>query len=342
MERMKPSLDRLELMQTFVRIVEAGNLSAAAAQMGTTQPTVSRRLQALERSLGLSLVQRTTHAMTLTETGRRTYERAKQMLAAWGELESELRGAVDEPQGLLRVVVPHAFGQQHLIGPLADFFARYPQVSVEWMLRDSPPHFAEQGIDCAIRVGPVTDPSVIVRKIGEVPRIIIAAPALVRGRVLPKEPDELLAFPWLALGPFYRNEIVLSRESGAERKLAIRPRLTTDSVYALRSAAVHGIGVGACSMWVVEDELARGTLVQLTPAWRAASLPIYVVYPKAAHYPAKLRRFVEIMRDAMDILPSRERPMGRKDGSRDGSARQPAKGRGAARAYRSRRPAASG
>lgn len=107
---MKPSLDRLALMQTFVRIVEAGSLSAAALQMNATQPTISLRLKALEASLGLTLLHRTTHAMTLTEAGARYFERAKDLLAAWGEFESGLRGVIDEPQGMLRVVAPHAFG----------------------------------------------------------------------------------------------------------------------------------------------------------------------------------------------------------------------------------------
>src|SRR5688572_3703694 len=96
--------DRIALMQTFVRIVEAGSLSAAAAQLGSTQPTVSRRLQALERSLGVRLLRRSTHAMKLTEDGERCFERAKELLANWEAFEAELRGAGDEPEGSLRVI----------------------------------------------------------------------------------------------------------------------------------------------------------------------------------------------------------------------------------------------
>src|SRR4051794_29229864 len=110
--------DRIALMQTFVRIVEAGSLSAAAAQMGATQPTVSRRLQALERSLGVRLLRRSTHAMKLTDDGERCFERAKELLANWEAFEAELRGTGDEPEGSLRVIAPHAFGQQQLVEPL--------------------------------------------------------------------------------------------------------------------------------------------------------------------------------------------------------------------------------
>ena len=118
--------DRLELMQTFVRIVEAGSLSAAAAQMLTTQPTVSRRLQALERALGVRLLQRSTHAMKPTEDGERCYTRAKELLADWDALAADLRGAGEAPEGLLRVVVPHAFGQAQLVEPLGEFLRACP------------------------------------------------------------------------------------------------------------------------------------------------------------------------------------------------------------------------
>ena len=121
-------MDKIKAMQTFVRIVEAGSLSAAAAQLGTTQPTISRRLQTLERSLGLRLLQRSTHAMRLTVDGERCYERAKELLTNWAAFESDLRGASEEPDGILRVVVPHAFGQDRLIKPLADYLRRYPHI----------------------------------------------------------------------------------------------------------------------------------------------------------------------------------------------------------------------
>jgi len=303
----KQTLDRLTLMQTFIRIVEAGSLSAAAVQMNSTQPTVSRRLQTLERSLGLTLLHRSTHALTLTEVGARYYERAKELLIGWSEFEADLRGTVDEPQGMLRVVAPHAFGQQQLVGPLTDFLARFPKVSVEWLLYDGPLNFVERGVDCAIRVGTVTDPSVVAIKIAEVPRIVVAAPGLIGTRKRLRQPDALADLPWLALGPYYRNEIVLHNAQGEEQTLAIQPRITTDSLYALRSAALRGAGITALSAWVVEEDLASGTLVHIVPDWQASPLPVYLLYPHAAFYPAKLRSFVEVMRYSMADLPWRGR-----------------------------------
>jgi len=297
------SADRIELMQTFVRIVEAGSLSAAAAQMGTTQPTVSRRLQALERSLGVRLLQRSTHAMKLTEDGERCFERARELLVSWHAFEAELRGAGDQPEGRLRVVAPHAFGQQQLVGPLAGYLQRHPQVTVEWLLHDGPhdqtPDFIAEGVDCAIRVGEVTDPAVVAIRLYEVPRIAVGAPSLFANAPLPVHARDLEALPWLAARNFYRTEVVLTHETTGEvYRVPIRPRMITDSLYALRSAAVMGVGVGVSSAWMLTEELEAGRLVHLAPQWRATPAPVYIVYPYARFYPAKLRLFVEAMRTA--------------------------------------------
>jgi DNA-binding transcriptional LysR family regulator len=292
--------DRIELVQTFVRIVQAGSLSAAAAQLGTTQPTVSRRLQLLERSLGVRLLQRSTHTMKLTEDGERCFDRAKDLLAGWEAFESDLRGAGAEVEGSLRVLVPHAFGQEQLIGPLAQFMQSHPKVTVEWLLRDRAADFIAQGIDCAIHVGKVTDPSMVAIKVAEVPRMIAAAPALLALFPAPAHASDLIRMPWLAIPNFYLREVALEHErTGEICRFAIEPRLITDNLFALRNAAVTGMGVFIGSSWMLVEQLKDGSLKQLLPEWQAAPLPVSVVYPYARQYPARLRRFVEMMRECM-------------------------------------------
>ncbi|MDP9899222.1 LysR family transcriptional regulator [Variovorax ginsengisoli] len=292
--------DRIELMQTFVRIVEAGSLSAAAVQLGATQPTVSRRLQALERSLGMRLLQRSTHAMKLTDDGERCFERAKALLANWEVFESDLRGAGEEPEGTLRVVAPHAFGQEMLVGPLAHYLRAHPHVTVEWLLHDRAPDFIADGIDCAIQVGELVDPALVAIRLSEVPRVVVAAPSLLAGQPTPQHATDLAALPWLALRTFYRTDILLTHAiTGESCRLPIRPRMSTDSLYATRSAALLGLGVAVVSAWAVADDLAQGRLLHLVPRWHAAPLQIHLVYPYARFYPAKLRRFIDLMRHAL-------------------------------------------
>lgn len=296
-------LDRIELLRTFVRIVEAGSLSAAAAQLNTTQPTVSRRLQALERSLGLQLINRSTHSMQLTGDGERCYAYAKQLLESWSEMEAELLGARDDPRGTLRVQVPHAFGQDQLIAPLGDYLRQYPNVSVEWVLHDRSPDFTAEGIDCAIQVGVIEDPSVVAIRLGEVPRIVVASPQLIGSEPLPSSTEQLQRLPWLALRTYYTDEVVLTcLADGRHHRFPIQPRVSTDSLYALRSAALAGLGACVSSAWIVLRDIEEGRLIQLIPQWQAAPLPVYLIYPHARSYPAKLRLFAELIRNRMPNL----------------------------------------
>jgi len=293
-------IDRVELMETFVRIVDAGSLSAAATQLGTTQPTVSRRLQALERSLGVRLLRRSTHSMTLTQDGQRCLERARELLARWHAFEADLRGAGDEPEGTLRVIAPHAFGQEQFVAPLAQYLARYPRVNVEWLLHDRRPDFIAEGIDCAIQVGQIDDQGVVALRLAEIPRIVVAAPELAARLPARQSPQDLAGLPWLALRTFYRTEVALtSLADGRAERFPIAPRLSTDSLYALRTAALSGVGAGIASTWLVADDIAQGRLVHLAPQWRAAPLPVHLVYPPAPFQPARLRRFLDAMRAAM-------------------------------------------
>ncbi|MCY1527277.1 HTH-type transcriptional regulator DmlR [compost metagenome] len=294
--------DRVLLIETFVRIVEAGSLSAAAAQLGGTQPTVSRRLQLLERTLGVRLLQRSTHAIRLTEDGQRCYERAKELIAGWQSFESEVRGAVEEPAGMLRVVAPHAFGQHQFVEPLAHYLRLYPKMRVEWLLHDRMPDFIAENVDCALRVGPVTDPSVVALKLGEVPRIVVAAPSLLPSGEVPQHPRQLAGLPWLALRTFYRNEVALTNlDTGEAARFGIEPRLSTDGLYALRRAAVLGLGVGLGSAWAMAEDMAQGRLVHAAPRWHAEPLPVYLVYAPSRYQPARLRRFIEIMREHLPV-----------------------------------------
>ncbi|MBX3204333.1 MAG: LysR family transcriptional regulator [Labilithrix sp.] len=285
-------------METFLRIVDAGSLSAAARQLGTSQPTVSRRLRALEGALGVPLLKRSTHAIQLTETGERYAARARELLEEWRGFEAAIRGGLDEPEGTLRVVVPHAFGQDQLVGPVTKFLHMYPKVAIEWLLSDGPVRMVEDGIDCLIRVGPLQGESLVARKIHEVKRIVVAAPSLLASRPVTR-PLHLASLPWLAFGTFYRNRVRLESARGATT-VEIRPRFVTDSLYALRTAALDGLGVAVASEWLVRDDLRAGRLVHVLPRWSAPRLPVYIAYPQARLYPAKLRAFVDVMREAFD------------------------------------------
>lgn len=300
-------IDRVELMRTFVRIVEAGSLSLAARQMQTTQATISRRLQSLETLLNAKLLLRTTHAMKLTDDGERCYQHAKRVIDAWATLEDELNQAGDEPVGMLRVRAPHAFGQEQLLVPLTRFLQQHPHLSVEWLLNDRTVNFLSDNIDCAIRVGPEVDPATVSVLLAEVPRCIVAAPSLLAGAAI-SEPQQLSALPWVAIQSFYQHEVTLTSTGGTVERVAIAPRLYTDSLYVARNTALAGLGVTMISSWTVEEDIRAGRLVQLLPDWHPAPLPVHLVYPWARYYPARLRAFLDLMREVMPGMIGMRQP----------------------------------
>lgn len=301
-------IDRVELMRTFVRIVETGSLSAAARQLSTTQATVSRRLQSLETLLGARLLLRTTHATRLTDDGERCYQHARRVIDSWLALEDEIGQAEDEPVGVLRVRAPHAFGQEQLLKPLTEFLQRYPQLSVEWMLNDKSVDFLSDNIDCAIRVGAEVDPATVSVQLAEVPRSIVASPALLARSPKVSRPEDLQALPWIAISTFYQRHVELFDSAAQPTRIAITPRLSTDSLYVARNTALTGLGVALVSSWTVKEDIQQGRLIPLLPEWQPTALPVHLVYPWSRYYPARLRRFLEMMKQVMPGIVGMRKP----------------------------------
>ena len=299
--------DRLALLQTFLRVAEAGSFSAAAQQLGTTQPTVSRRVQMLESALGARLLERSTRGLRLTEEGQRALEQAQSLLDGWDALAEDMGEDHRQLSGVLRLYVPHAFGQSQLVEPLALLMAQHPRLTVEWTLQDQLPDFSRDAVDCSITVGHIEQPDLIAVQLAEVPRVLVAAPEL--AAQLPDDLgtrsseeiiDTLHAQPWLALSTFYRDDIELRAIGfGGLLNVPIRCRLGTNSLFALIAAARRGLGLAAVSHWAALDDLAQGRLVRVLPQWCATPLPVSLVYPSRRHQPARLRAFVSLMRETV-------------------------------------------
>ncbi|MFC5741334.1 LysR family transcriptional regulator [Dyella tabacisoli] len=300
----KGNSNQLTLMSTFVRILSAGSLSMAAKQLNTSQPTVSRQLRMLEAHLGMQLLNRTTHRMSLTESGRRYYEYARKLVEGLETFENELRGETGCPSGLLRVVVPSVLGQEWLIEIAAQYLKTYPAARLEWRLSESSVRFAEDAVDCAIRVGAVKDELVIARQLGEVQRIIAVAPSLLSQHGGIRAPEDLSKLPWVALSTNCHNKIDLQDQHGNVRGLSISPSFIADHVLATRAAALLGVGAVLISKCAVHADIQSGRLVRILPNWSGTSVPISLVYPRLQFYPLKLRKFIELISSLMPQLLS--------------------------------------
>jgi len=306
---MSKPLDRLTLLETFVRISERGSISGAARDLGLSQASASRQLKELEDRLGVQLVRRTTHSLALTLAGQALLRDARGLLGEWSALE-ERHGAGDNvAKGPLKIVAPVALGQRHILDIALDFQRLHPQVTLSWQLQDEPLRFAEVGCDCWIKIGPVPDETLIVRPIGRVSRSLVASPALAGrdGLVVPADAETL---PFVALEPFEGGRIALANREGAVVEIRPPVRFATNNIFALHRAALKGAGVAVLPRWFIADDLACGRLIDLMPQWRAASHAVNVAYLPARHQPKRLALFLDALERGLRVIDGIETASG--------------------------------
>ncbi|MGP1396521.1 MAG: LysR family transcriptional regulator [Inquilinaceae bacterium] len=303
---MSKPLDRLTLLETFVRIADRGSITAAARDLGLSQASASRQLKELEDRLTAQLIRRTTHALSLTPAGQDLLRDAQALIAGWDALADRHGASERTVAGRLKVVAPVALGQLHLADMAVRFQLAHPGVSVIWVLEDAPIRFAEVGCDCWIKVGPVPDDTLIVRPLGRVERLIVAAPALVAHHAI-GGPEDLAAMPCAALDPFDGGRIDLTAKSGAEARIAPDLSLSTNNIFALHRAALLGAGFAVLPRWFVEDDLAAGRLIDVLPDWRAATLTINAAFLPARHQPKRLGLFLDALLTGVGAIPGIQR-----------------------------------
>ncbi|MEL7139291.1 MAG: LysR family transcriptional regulator [Pseudomonadota bacterium] len=286
--------DRLTLLTTFVRIAERGSMTAAASDLGLSQPAVSRQLIELERQLGVELIHRTTHSLALTEEGRTLMGEARMLLRGWEEIGERIAGE-DALAGPIRAVAPIALGQRHAARAAIVFQQAHPEVTVSWTLTDTPIRFDEEGCDCWIRVGDVPDDRLIVRTIGHVERIVVGAP-----RFAEAVGGDLSDLPWVTLGPFEGDRIALWDDWGESCSFRGDARLETNNIHALTEAVLAGIGVAIVPRWFVEEEIAARRLIEIAPGLRARSLPISIATAATRSRPRRVDAFVKAMTEWLE------------------------------------------
>jgi DNA-binding transcriptional LysR family regulator len=304
---MSKSLDRLSLLQTFVRIADAGSISAAARTMGLSQPSVSRQLSELESRFKAQLMRRTTHDLSLTEAGAELLADARRILDEWEALEEKHLDSEDALRGKLKVVVPVALGQLHLLDAVLQFQRQHPSLSLSWQLEDQTIRFAEVGCDCWVKIGSVPDDSLIVEPLGQVERLVVAIPGLLEAHGTIKTPTDLEKLPCVALEPFEGGRIPLTNSQGKTAMVLPFVRMTTNNIFALRKATLAGIGISVLPRWFIEEDLQSQNLVDLLPQWRAPKLTIHVASLPGRYRPRRLESFLEVLRAVVLKIPGIER-----------------------------------
>lgn len=299
---MSKPLDRITLLETFVRIADTGSISGAARGLGLSQPSVSRQLAELESRLKSQLVRRNTHSLALTDAGADLLVDARQLLDSWEVLEEKHLTGDSRIQGKLKVVAPVALGQRHLAKIAWQFQRDYSAVTIAWQLEDHAIRFAEVGCDCWIKIGEVPDDTLVVRSLGTVERLLVATRDVIGTAGLPRTPKDAERLPLVALEPFEGGRIPLSQ--GSKRTATIQPklRMQTNNIFALKEAALMGLGMAVMPRWFVADEISSGMLIDVLPKWRAPILDIHVAYLPGRHQTLRLRTFLSVLEDSIPTI----------------------------------------
>jgi len=306
---MASPLDRLTLLATFVRITERGNISAAARDLGLSQATASRQLAELEARLSAQLIERSTHSLVLTETGREVLADARALLEGWEALAERLEQDGTAMSGRLKVVVPIALGRTYLIGATVAFLSEYPNVSVSLILDDEPVRMAEVGCDLWIKIGRPADESLIVQELGHVDRLPVAAPTFAGG-LSAKAPEALAKLPLAALAPFEGASIPLTGPRGQDVTVSAQPVLATNDIFSLKEAVLGGVAWAVLPRWLIASELQKGALVSLLPGWHAPRLTITAAFLPSRKRTRRVRAFIDGMatkvRNIEGVIPIEE------------------------------------
>jgi DNA-binding transcriptional LysR family regulator len=297
-------MDRLAAMQTFVRVVESGSFSAVAREAQATQSAVSKQVAALERTLGVRLLSRTTRSLALTEEGERYFEQARRLVAEIAEAESSLRQGEQQLTGWLRVAASVGFGRLKLLPLVRTFLSTHPGVKIDLRLNDGFIDLVEQGIDVAVRIGELADSSLVARRIGSSKRVLVASRqylrSLPKGMRAPRTPEDLLQLNCIVYTEL-ATQNAWSFAAGAGATVAVgtvvtvraQGNLQTNSSEVVRAAVLSGMGIGFSPTWLFEEEMARGDLQVLLPDWPAQSIPVHLISPSQRRQSAKVKAFAD-------------------------------------------------
>src|ERR1700761_5533983 len=288
-------MDKFAAMRVFVKIADAGNLSAAGRQLGLSLTSVSRQLMALEEILGTTLVERTTRHLSLTESGLLYYERAKQILEEVAEAERGLTAQSGVASGRLHVSAPSLLGRLRLAPMLPGYLAEQPQVSIDLMLVDRPVRLAEEGIDVALRAGPLEDSGLIARKLDDIQLVVCAAPDYLHRRGEPTTPDGLIEHDCLGFGDVPGVAEWSFQDGPTRRAVRILTRLCANDFDALVSAALAGAGLVRVPSWQVAHYLADGRLRIVLEAYQRPPTPLSILTLRNRLLLPKVRAFVDFL-----------------------------------------------
>jgi DNA-binding transcriptional LysR family regulator len=290
--------DRLHELGIFVRAAEIGSFSRTARELGTTQPSISRTVAALEARLGVKLFLRTTRRITLTDAGYMLLQRARLILPEIDAAEDAARGT-DDLRGVLKLAMPVAFGIREVIPRLPAFLADHPQLKLDLAMADGAEDLVAEGVDMALRLGKLADSGFGARKLASAPRFLVASPSYLGRRGTPVALDDLTAHDCV-FGPGASGRSGWASLSGrSERSLILTERFNVVSAEGVIALAKAGLGIAIASLWMCRAEIAAGELLPILPEFLLAPAEVHVVFPAGRQPSRKVRVLTDYLVTAL-------------------------------------------
>ena len=291
-------MDRLQAMNVFVKVIQAGSFSKAAKLLNVGQPAISKTVAQLEQYLGVSLLTRSTHGLNPTDAGQRYYERVARVLEDTEEAESQARGIGRGLEGRLRVAAPTTFGRIQIIPRLGAFLENNPRLDIDIQLDDRRIDLVSEGIDICLRVGTLTDSSVIARKLATGRRSIIATPRYLEKAPALRAPEDFAHHTGIFYSQSSSARFALRRGEEAET-IMLKSRLCLSAAEGIRSAVLADLGLTVAADWMFGPELDDGRAVRCLPEWELEPVDLWALFPGGKMTTAKARAFAEFTADIM-------------------------------------------
>lgn len=296
-------MDYLAAIRSFVRAVDLGSFSKAAAESGLKVSTVSRHVASLEADMHVALLNRSTHGLHLTEAGGIFHERAVRILAEVEEARTATASLNDRPQGTLRINLPVSFGRRHVMAHLKDFLARYPDIRIDATLTDSTVDLIDAGADVAVRIGALPDSTLVARRLASLRRLPVASPGYLAAHPGPRRPQDLSTHVSLCFALQTDNAWYCRSPQQLEAPLLrveVQGPLRVNDSEALREAALADLGVALLPTWLVSEDLRTGRLQALFAEydWQIAPGPeraIWAIYPPKKVVSPKVSTFIAFL-----------------------------------------------
>jgi DNA-binding transcriptional LysR family regulator len=286
-------MDRLEAMSTFLAVVEAGSLSAAALQMKTPLTTVSRKVSELESHLRIKLINRSSRQIVLTDAGSSYLAACKRILADVTEAERAASGEYASPTGQLTVTAPISLGRTHLILILSDFLKTYPDIKANLILTDAVLSLFQEQVDVGLRIGTLPDSSLIAVRVGTTRQVICASPTYLAARGTPRTPDDLIGHDCISYPAMTSPDVWTFAIGRTSVAVPMHPRLIVSNAEAACDAACAGIGITIAFAHHFHAELKCGSLISLLDEFQPLTLPVNLVYTADRFLPVKVRAFLD-------------------------------------------------